>query len=92
MLVCKKCGTIDDFYVIEKDVHKMAYCGSCDAWIKNIAYKPQQFYVGKYKGVELSKINDLSYLKWAKEKMSALSKPMIDAITDRIRTLENELR
>lgn len=91
MIVCKKCGTIDDYRTIDNNQHKMAYCNSCDAWIKNMPYKDPQFYFGKYKGQYIAHVNDLFYLKWVRDNVK-MAVHMRNAVNDRIYSLETMLR
>jgi predicted amidophosphoribosyltransferase len=63
-IVCR-CGSVDDYRIIDKANNKMAYCNDCNAFIKNIPYKDPAFYFGKYKGHLIKTIEDLNYLEWA---------------------------
>lgn len=92
MLFCNTCKCHQSYNIKENGVHKTAYCNVCNSYIKNIPHKPPTFYIGKYKGEEVANINDLHYLKWAKENMRSLSSNMREAIADRIYSLENMLR
>ena len=54
-----------------------AWCNGCDSFIKNIPYaKKQIMYFGKYKGMEISSINERGYLEWMirEVKLSAAQK------------------
>lgn len=63
-VVCRDCGTINDYRTEFKSGQQCAFCNSCGTYIKNIAYKPPMFYFGKYKGTEISTCSDLGYLQW----------------------------
>lgn len=63
-IVCRKCGSID-FYTELKSNQNVARCSKCDSFIKNIPYKEPKLYVGKYKDMPISEIQDSSYLEWA---------------------------
>ena len=63
-VVCKKCGLINSVHIVEKGVHKMAFCDGCGAWVKNIGYDVARFYVGKYKGMKVEDVDDKNYLEW----------------------------
>lgn len=74
-LVCKKCGLVNDYRTEQKAHNKTAWCNGCDSFIKNIQYSDKQImYFGKYKGLEISSINEVSYLEWmvTKVRLSAI--------------------
>lgn len=88
-VVCRNCGSINNITITEKGGQLVARCNHCDKFIKNIPQgAPQQFYFGKYKGVPFEKLIDLSYLKWANEKVKLGAKAK-DALLNRINQLEN---
>ena len=90
-LICKNCGPTTDYYTELKSNQNTAWCGKCNAYIKNIPYKKLALYVGKYKEVPIEEIEDIPYLKWALEKMTL--KPKIkEAISQRISQFENLAR
>lgn len=91
MIVCKKCGSVDNYNIVDSNQQKMAYCNDCKAWIKNLPYKDPQFYFGKYKGQYIAHVNDLFYLKWVKDNIK-MGESMREAISERIYSLENLLR
>ncbi len=65
-IVCRKCGSINDFRTEMKTNQNTAWCNGCDAFIKNIPYQSEvTIYVGKYKGQKLSEVEDFRYLEWA---------------------------
>lgn len=64
---CTKCGSSD--YRIElRNIHKTAYCNSCDSYIKNLPQGlPQKFYFGKYKDRLIESMvttEEVGYLRW----------------------------
>lgn len=70
-IICKKCGSVNDFQQKQSGPHLTAWCNGCGAYIKHL---PQQnkptLYFGKYKGREISSMNseeELRYLKWLSE-------------------------
>lgn len=69
-VTCLRCGSVDDYHIIEKSGQKTAYCNGCGKYIKNIPYsKKLCFYFGKYKGVNFTEFNTpqhMAYLQWVK--------------------------
>ena len=68
-IICKKCGSINNFRTEKKSNNLVAYCLDCGAYIKNIPYAPPRMYFGKYKGVLISDFNTpqmINYLHWLK--------------------------
>lgn len=63
-IICKKCGAVDKYYTEVKSNNNVARCSECDSFIKNIPYGEPIFYFGKYKGKEVSEVEDMQYLKW----------------------------
>jgi hypothetical protein len=77
-LICRHCGTIQDElkadirkeYLSNGGYHLMAYCSTCQKFIKNMPHsKPQILHFGKYKGQPLAVIakENQSYLRWLSE-------------------------
>ena len=64
---CTKCGS-SNYRVELRNIHKTAYCNSCDSYIKNIPQGlPQKLYFGKFKERLISSMNtkeEVDYLKW----------------------------
>lgn len=90
--MCKQCRTVDDYRTEVKSNNTTAYCNSCGAFIKNIPTDVPRMYIGKFKGLAITEINDLDYLIWAHDNMRALNKRQKDAVKDRIYNLQNLLR
>lgn len=90
-IVCNKCGLINDYHVIEKANNKVAYCNGCESYIKNIPHDVPKLYVGKYKGIPISEIEDLNYLKWAVGTLRLTSSVKM-AVLSRISSLEYLLK
>lgn len=88
-IICKNCGSVDDYTVRISGNQCPAYCNSCGKWIKNIPYDVPRMYVGKYKGTPIHEITDLSYLEWAVENMTALKNQDKKNIRFRILELKN---
>jgi hypothetical protein len=87
-IVCTKCGSVDDYRTELKANNLTAYCNGCDSFITNIPYQPATFYFGKYKGVPIDTIEDLSYLQWAIKNIQKLSAHLREAIERRISSLQ----
>lgn len=90
-LICPKCGPTTDYFTELKSNQNVARCLKCDSFIKNIPYQDPQFYVGKYKNVPITKIEDIGYLKWALKEMR-LSASMRKAVEKQISNFENLAR
>jgi hypothetical protein len=86
-IVCNKCGLVNDYRTEKKSNNLVAYCNGCDAYIKNIPQDVPKLYVGKYKGIPISDIEDLSYLKWAVGTLHLTSSVKM-AVLSRISSLE----
>jgi len=66
-LVCKKCGTINEYRTEKKSNNLVAYCTACGSYIKNIPYSKPQLHFGKYKGrliEEMKHPEEVNYLHW----------------------------
>jgi hypothetical protein len=63
-IVCNSCGLVNDYSVKPKSNQRCAYCNGCGRFIQNVPYTTPKFYIGKYKGKEVSEVGDLSYLTW----------------------------
>lgn len=88
-IICLKCGSINDYWVKETDLHSTAYC-NCGAYIKHLPkgnIEDLRMYIGKYKGKLITEIEDLNYLEWAIKNISFKDKYKT-AITNRIDTLK----
>lgn len=82
-VVCKNCGLIDDYSIVIKSGHQVAFCNGCDNYIKSIAYQDLlalRMFMGKYKGKRICDIDDVSYLRWAYDNMTALKPRYLEAI------------
>ena len=88
-IVCKSCGTINDYRTELKNNQNTAFCNSCGTFIKNIPYSKPKFYFGKYSGTLISDCDDLNYLDWFLNN----TKPKANikqAVETQIKTLKNE--
>jgi hypothetical protein len=86
-VVCKNCGLVNDYHTRQNAQHLEAICNGCDKHIKFLPSKEPALYVGKYKGIPISKIEDLNYLQWALGTLK-LSAHVRTAIETQIRSLE----
>lgn len=90
-VVCRNCGSVNDYITERKANNDVAYCNGCGKYIKNIPRNEPMFYVGKYKNVPISIIEDMPYLKWALREMK-LASSIRNAIEKRISNFENLAR
>ncbi len=90
-IICPSCGPTTDYRTEQKSTQLTAYCNKCGGYIKNIPQGEPAFYVGKYKGVKVSEIEDMGYLKWALKEMK-MSVNMRSAIEKQISRFENLAR
>ena len=93
-IICQRCNTANEFYVVPSGPHMKAMCNHCNIYIK---FVPQQkeapkFYFGKYVGKYVHEIEDMSYLRWALKDMKNMKQPMRDAIEKQISSFENLAR
>lgn len=64
-IVCKNCGSVNDYRTEMKNGQNVAHCNACGKYIKNIPYNPHpKLYFGKYKDRLIKDIEDLNYLQW----------------------------
>jgi len=88
-LICKKCGSINDYYVRKSELHRTAYC-KCGSYIKHLPnddYSDLAMYLGKYKGCKVRLIKDQNYLEWALKNIDFKAKYII-AIKEQIKYLK----
>jgi len=67
-VICKNCGTMNDYRTEKKANNLLAYCLSCGAYIKNIPYTEPAIHFGKYKGKFIKDYHtrdEVRYLQWA---------------------------
>jgi len=92
-IVCKNCGSIDDYTVIEKSNQHTAYCKSCGKYIKNIPQSKTEhlkMYFGKFKDKLISEVDDEQYLDWVLRTNTTLNYKYRTAIQDRINEIQNK--
>lgn len=87
-VVCTNCGLVDDYSTELKANNLVAHCNGCGKFITNIPYQVPMFYFGKYKGIPIASIEDLSYLQWAIKNIEKLSAHVREAIEHRISSLQ----
>jgi hypothetical protein len=87
MIVCKKCGSVDNYRTELKSNQMCAYCNDCGTYIKNIPYSQPKLHFGKYAGIYISDITDLQYLNWAVNNLTKMNQRTHDAIVKRITEL-----
>ena len=87
-LHCRNCQKEVSFRTEMKSGQNTAYCNECGKYLKNVPYeKDKYFYVGKYSGICISQIEDLSYLRWAFDNMK-LSPAYKEAVKNQIDKLQ----
>lgn len=91
MLYCYNCQKDSLYDIVEKPPHHQAICRACGKYIKNLPHDEPRFYVGKYKGQAIKDLDDLGYLRWARDNMSTLSERLFIAIENRITELNSPL-
>lgn len=84
-LVCRRCGSINDF-IVEKNLHYKATC-KCGSFITNLpTNRPVKLHFGKYAGRDISSMvqkEEVEYLKWILSNMS-LKQNIVDAINSHL--------
>jgi len=63
-VICKRCGTADNYHIEIKANNHCAYCNGCGGFIKNIPHVEPRMYFGRYNGMKIEDIDDTPYLKW----------------------------
>lgn len=87
-IVCTKCGLMNSTNIVEKNRQKVCFCAGCGAYIKNIGYAEDKFYIGKYKGRKVCEVDDKNYLSWFLNESSIKKSPkMREAIEEKIKKL-----
>lgn len=68
-IICKQCGSINDYKVERKAHNDVATCNGCGAFIKNIPYAEPALYFGKFKGKPIKDFvtpDEIRYLYWVR--------------------------
>lgn len=86
-IVCKNCGSINDYRTEFKGNQLVAHCNGCGSFIKNIPYKEPTLYFGKYKDKKVSDIQDLGYLQWLIDK-SVVKANIREAVVNQIQKIK----
>jgi len=82
-IVCKKCGTENEFYTEQSGKQLKALCNHCGGYIKFIPQdKPQIMYFGKHKGKLVSEL-DRGYIEWLLDSDIKLSHTLSNALRER---------
>jgi len=66
-IICKSCGTVDDYRTEKKANNLVAYCKQCDRFIQNVPYTIPAIHFGKYKGTKVRDFTTpemMNYLHW----------------------------
>lgn len=67
-IVCKKCGSINDFQKVQAGKHLKAICNGCDSYIKFLPLgNPPKIHFGKFTGREIYTLiekPEVEYLNW----------------------------
>jgi len=89
-IICRSCGSINDYRTQMINGQNVAHCNSCDSFIKNIPYSQEQpkMYFGKYKGGYIHDIDDLPYLVWLNENVNLKPERIKKAVEERISYLK----
>jgi hypothetical protein len=86
-VICKNCGTVDDYRTEVKANNHCAFCNSCGAFIKNIPVSKPKMHFGKYAGEYIENITDRQYLQWAFNNLERLNVRTRDAIQKQLNSL-----
>jgi uncharacterized Zn finger protein len=67
-VVCKDCGLINDYSVVEKSGQQVCNCNGCGFFLGNkpreYDYKSIKIPFGQYKDTLVSECDDMQYLNW----------------------------
>lgn len=83
-IVCKRCGTVNNYTVEIKSNNHCAYCNQCGGFIKNLPYAEPSFYFGRYKNIKVSDVDDVPYLQWFIDNIKDIKDTFREAIQDQI--------
>lgn len=87
-VVCKKCGTINEYRSVPNGPHLSAWCTACGEFIKHLQKDVNpMFHFGKYKGLIISECKDIKYLIWGLGE-NVFKGSAKQAVLDRIKELE----
>lgn len=90
-VVCK-CGAINNYHVDVKAHNHVATCNVCNSFIKNLPHDVPRFFQKPYYGIAISDVDDLGYLKWALRTCTRLKERQKQAISERIKQIENLMK
>jgi phage FluMu protein Com len=89
-IICKNCGSIDDYITKSNGPHTEARCNGCGKHIKFISKDSEPtLYFGKYCKWKVKNITDKNYLEWLLENHDSLKNPIREAIKTQIDILNN---
>ena len=66
-IICRQCGSVNDYKTEMKSNQNVATCNGCGSFIKNIPYQLPSLYFGKYKGKSIKDYetpDEVNYLHW----------------------------
>ncbi len=89
-IICKKCGSVDDYKTSQSGMHVRADCNQCGAYIKFLPQsypEPIKLHFGKYAGQKIADITDRDYLQWAFDKLHDLNLKTKQALKNRLNQL-----
>lgn len=71
-IVCKKCGSVNNYRIEPRGIHRTACCNLCNSYIKHLPQgKPITLFFGKYKERTIDSMvnkDEIEYLKWLSQK------------------------
>jgi uncharacterized protein (DUF3820 family) len=90
-VICKNCGSVDDYTATQNGQHLMATCNGCGKYIK---FLPQnnvvpKLYFGKYKGREIASLTseeEIQYCKWLSTRID-LKPGLVQQLVDHLKSL-----
>jgi len=68
-IICKSCGTVNNYRTEKKANNLVAYCLICGHYIKNIPYSKPALHFGKFAGISIENYDTpekINYLHWVR--------------------------
>lgn len=92
-LTCAQCGShnysASEVEFANGSKHVQAKCDDCGSHIRYLPSGEPMFHFGKYKGLRVKEVHDISYLTWCIESCTSIKGRLKKAIKDRIQELRD---
>lgn len=83
-IICLKCGSVNEYYTLQKNIHLTAFCSVCKSYIQHLpgGGKPT-LHFGKYKDRTIESMvekDEVNYLHWLIKSDIKLTSTLNEAI------------